>query len=356
MVDGAFVCAQIAVAGRGAQDLYCGHATRLDGVDDAFLGELIGQAGGIPGQGAPAGGDGFAATAEEDAVAASDGHLGVTQAEPAQVAVEARLESAAVAVGKDDTDGESAGLREDPGVAPRAVVHLHHDGVIEGHPAQWRKLHLKFPRRAGREPAAESEGLRRHGVRAIGADHERGLCFETFGADAHSRCRLLDGPDARPRPEFGARLLRMFEQQRVEAVAHDHVEKWLAGIADEADAVADGDVEEVDGLLDDRVDGEGEERPCAAGNAARAGLVTGEVLAVEDEDARPGGGKLARGCAPGGTGAHDDRIEACHSQGFYRGSAAGSQPSLRLRLAHDAKGDPANGPDGLRRLSIQGGA
>ena len=69
----------------------------------------------------------------------------------------------------------------------------------------------------------------------------------------------------------------------------------------------------VDGLLDDRVDAEGQQSNTAHRETAAAGLVTREARTIDDEDRGSGlceavGGRRARG-----PGADDGNVEVLHS-------------------------------------------
>jgi len=148
-------------------------------------------------------------------------------------------------------------------------------------------------------------------VRAVGADQVGRFGFEAFSENADVPIRL-DPTNRGAGAKLGAGALRLFEKERIEAFAHDHVGEGCAGIADEPLPAPESDIEKADGIFDDGIDREGEEALGAERNAASAGLVPWELGTVQDKDTSAAGREFASGGAAGGAGANDDGIESGH--------------------------------------------
>ena len=76
--------------------------------------------------------------------------------------------------------------------------------------------------------------------------------------------------------------------------------------------VAEAELEAVDDVLDDRVDGDGQLPHGAVGQAAAARLVAREALAVEQQHLRAPLGEAVGGRRAGRAGPDDDRVEPLH--------------------------------------------
>jgi hypothetical protein len=103
------------------------------------------------------------------------------------------------------------------------------------------------------------------------------------------------------------------------------VREGLAGVLHEAVTAAQGDIEEVDGILDDGVNGEGKEALGTKGDTASAGLVAGEGGTIDDENAGARGRELTGGGAAGGAGAYNEGIETSHAAMVSPASVASSE-------------------------------
>ena len=132
-------------------------------------------------------------------------------------------------------------------------------------------------------------------VRAVGADHD--LRFD----------RVVR-PEAVA--ELRARLPRLLDQERVQPPPLGHPDQRLVCPAPEMPPVPEPQLEDVDGILDDRVDRERELAFSADGDPAAARLVPREAGLVRQQHAGAAAREVKGGQRPGRPGSDDEGVEA----------------------------------------------
>src|SRR5690606_22335143 len=96
----------------------------LDGVEDAFLCELVGQSCSVAGEEHALADDTLVASPETDLVAARRLDLGVRESEAVHIPPYGCFHAPGMLWWHDDPDRQQVLLREDPGVTPRPVAEV----------------------------------------------------------------------------------------------------------------------------------------------------------------------------------------------------------------------------------------
>ena len=161
-------------------------------------------------------------------------------------------------------------------------------------------------------PRAEAEGPRGQAVDAVGADHDRRGRGCSVEADRAPVVVQLERGGAQPVPEVRACRRGLGGEVRVEAAPLGHQHKRPLASPDKAGPVAEAELEAVDHLLDDGIDGDRQLFDRALGQPAAARLVAREAGPVEQEHLRPGAREPVSGGRAGRPGPDDDHIELLH--------------------------------------------
>ena len=203
-------------------------------------------------------------------------------------------------------------LGEDPGIAARD------DAEVDGGPAapallsRVRVGNVPFERDAV-AARPEADRPRRQPVHAVRSDQHR----RTRGRAPEANRRLPLTELERGRPYAVAKLRArgdgLLGKVCVEPVPlrHQHQRPLPAPL--DAGPVAQAELDPVDDVLDDRIDGDRELAHRAVGETAAAGLVAREAGSVEQKHPRVAAGEAQRRRRAGRPGPDDDRIEPLHS-------------------------------------------
>jgi hypothetical protein len=227
----------------------------------------------------------------------------VDRAEPFEVLAE----SGSFGLPAADADVEVLGLGEEPAVAARHDAELEEErravGGIEGR--------VPFEGDAVRDLLGQSERLRHDAVRAVGADQD--VCGRGTAGQAHGGAFDLLHPNAVAKVSAGGG--RALSEEGVEPGALCEQDERLFAPPLVPSPVPRAEANAGRAILDDGVDGLGEEPDSAPGEPTPAGLVAGEAGAVEKEDGGAAGGEAVGSDRPGGPGADDDGVEPLHESG-----------------------------------------
>ena len=186
-------------------------------------------------------------------------------------------------------DVDVVGLGEDPAVAARNHAEL--DPRPAGEPFEVDcSVALE---RDGAKVVVEACLAPGRPVRAVGADHD--LRFD----------RVVR-PEAVA--ELRARLPRLLDQERVQPPPLGHPDQRFVCPAPEVPPVPEPQLEDVDGILDDRVDRERELAFSADGDPAAAGLVPREAGFVRQQHAGAAAREVKGGQRPGRPGSDDEGV------------------------------------------------
>ena len=228
----------------------------------------------------------------------------VRLAEPAEMGPETR----SLLLPAADAEIRVVALGEDPAVAARNDAQLEREPPVIRRAIHLRVGQVRLERDADDAVAAEPERARGHPVDAVRADQEVG--FDPF--DGHTVRPNLEVAHLHAFTELGPRLDRLLHEEVVEALPLRHVDERVTVSSGDGLPVAQAQVHGRDDVLDDGLDGEGQEPRGTARHASATRLVARKACAVEQEDVctrarEPVGGR--RAC---GAGADDDGVVALH--------------------------------------------
>ena len=210
-----------------------------------------------------------------------------------------------------DADVDVVALRKDPRVAARDGAELD-DRPAAVVLARVNMVDVALERHAVRTVALQPERTDGQPVDPVCADRHRRR--RSRAAEAHRHRVLVDLQPGRADAvaEVGAGCGCLVGEIRVEAPSLRHQDQRPLGVPLDAPLVAKAEPDVPNGVLDDRLDREGQLPDRPVGEPAAARLVAREALAVEQQHARARAREAERGGRSSGTGSDHDCIEALH--------------------------------------------